>query len=252
MKRIQIIGLCFAAVLAFSAVSATGAYATPEFTKPSGGAFPQHFTSTGGAGTLSTANHTVTCPESKDLGKILAEPSTTSSMLGDLEVTFEKCKSTDFGGGACTTAGQASGIILTPEYKWHIGALREPTTGHHDVLLLVLSKPPTTFVCANSFVGNVNISVEGNLVGLILETDASGHTQIGVATNTIEVEFEAASPGVQKHKEFEFTLPAELIKNLFLNTTTKNPTLGEKTEESSEEAKGKETLLNNETVELKG
>jgi hypothetical protein len=90
MKRIQVVGLCVVAAFAFSAIAVTSAFAEPEFTKGSK-AFPLGFTSLGGKVNFNTAKHTIECESVLDTGTILAQPTTTSSMLGDVEFTFHKC-----------------------------------------------------------------------------------------------------------------------------------------------------------------
>jgi hypothetical protein len=243
MKRIQIIGLCMAAVFAFSAIAAASAFAEPEFVAKAGQTFPKHFTSRGGSAQLATVGGSeIECTSTLDLGRILPVPSTTKSMLGDIKFTFHKCSIVKgVGSGTeCNSTGEPKGLITTPLYVFHLGKLKELTAGKKHVLILLLVTN-TKFSC-----GIIGVTVEGNLVGVFPEENAAKEKQFNEFRNSVEVVFKGAA-GKQEFKEFEFTLPPETKTGL---TLMSNAGLG--FEEASENASGTETLEGGETVELKG
>jgi hypothetical protein len=251
MKRIQVIGLCLVAVFAFSAIAATSAFAEPEFTKPGKGSFPIGFTSLGGKANLNTAKHTIECETVLDVGTILSQPTTTSSMLGDVEFTFHKCTTNVIKAGIpCTTSGQPSGLILTPTYLFHLGSLITLTNGEKHVLFEVLTNPATKFVCGTG-IEEAKISITGQAVGIIPEKNKAGENQFVGARKTIEIGFTQSAAGTQTFNSLELTLPVKELMTKQELTTVIESVLGTETEKGSEVASGTETLSGGETVELK-
>jgi hypothetical protein len=235
------------AVMAFSAVAADGAWAveesTPAFLPSAGHIFPLKFTSSGGSATLNTASSSFECTSTLDFGKILAQPSTTSSMLGDIELLLHKC-TTVVGGVAvtCKSSGQPAGLIQTPLYLFHIGRLITLPNGKKDVLIVILGRE-TTFEC-----GGITVKIIGNLVGVISETNKAGEQQFNKQRTNIEIEFTQKAAGEQSFTAFENTLPIEKIEKLELEVV-----IGGAKERASKVTTVTETIEPaGETVELKG
>jgi hypothetical protein len=114
-----------------------------------------------------------------------------TTTTGTLNLTFHGCTtSTIFGSLTCTSAGQASGTIVTTTLPFHLiskvngsgtpGVLITPGTGEHFA----------TFICG----GIAERKVTGNgVIGTITSPAC------GVASTTATLKFEQATTGVQKH-----------------------------------------------------
>lgn len=235
--------LALTAALALSGLAATGASASgaegPEFVPTTGHTFPEAFLGLAGLSQLLTAKSEVHCPEVHITGTILPQPTTTSSMLGDVLFDFLGCTTKDPLTGkadSCNTAGSNTGLIMTPLYLWHLGLLKLPTSNDPVIIILVTK---TTFECATS-VGKATIEVEGNLVGSIGETGLHRESTIT---------FKSASAGKQEVTEAEVFLPKEIKAGLKLSSTLTTPLGKEPAEEASESAGGKIMTETNE-VEL--
>lgn len=158
MKRIGIIGLCFAAVLAFSVVAVASASATEVLFSSATGSFK----ATGGAAELNGASK-VECASTATSGTI------ENAHLGKLTVVFSNCMVEILGLHVCTGTKPVSPTgTITFEGTFHLGLARSSSTGTPHAAILVLA-PTTEFSCAG--VGTVTVS--GSVIGL-LQTKAGG------------------------------------------------------------------------------
>jgi len=215
MKRIRIVGLCFAATLALSAAFVASASATaPEYgrcvkttkgkytdskcTKLATGKligayewFPgfekQKFTSSGGVGVLTTVGGAgVECKAESSSGEFV--PSGNNKEERDVIVKFTGCKSL---GSPCTTVGQESGTLITNELEgrvgWELKAKKKT-----DVELY-----PAASVTSGLF-------IEFSCLGLVVKVKGKILVPIknDVMTKTETLKFVAAK-GVQKVTKWE-------------------------------------------------
>jgi hypothetical protein len=180
-KKTILLAITVVAALAFAAMPALASAKTPELD----GTFPLGFTGTSGAGTLNSSAATISCKEDTNTGSF------TSKTAGTLEVTFKKC--TGPLGIACTTPGQASGVITTNSSVFDLVYLKAGGTTPG-----VLVTPPTSGVFAEfECSAAAKVKVTGNgLLGHI-ESPACGAT-----SKTFAVNFEATGTA-QKYTKVE-------------------------------------------------
>jgi hypothetical protein len=190
MRTIKLCVLAFAAVLAFSAVSATGASAAEEILFKAG-AIGATFKSEGGKSELQAGGGlAITCESVKNNGVI------TDQHLGEVTITFgTKCKENL--GGECTL-GAVKGSITLKELIWHLG-LADP--GHLPAILILV---PGTLKISCTF---GNIEVKGNVIGL-LEKVGGGAVKPGEALKEAVLNFKATG-GKQEKTEFLLSLAAK-------------------------------------------
>jgi hypothetical protein len=154
MKRIGIIAMCFAAVLAFSAVTVASASATEVLLSSATGTYK----APGGTAELFGASKVV-CSGTASSG------TSTDAHLGTFTVTFSGCK---VGSIPCNSSGEGSGVIKTNGTA-HIGlGMKSATSGDSKPGILLLPNE-TSFSCG--ILGTVN--VRGNIVGLFLKKDGT-------------------------------------------------------------------------------
>jgi len=200
MKRIGIIGLCFAAVLAFSVVAVGSASASEVLFSSATGTFEAK----GGSAELNGASK-VECLTTTSTGTI------ETKHLGKLKVTFEKCSTLFFGNRKeCTGTKPASGtkgnIIF--EGPFHLGLSRKVSTEAGHAAILVLATPATEFECTE--VGTVKVT--GSVIGLLQTKAGTPLEPGGGLLNSLTV---FKGPGTkQEDKEFLLSLttpPEELM-----------------------------------------
>jgi hypothetical protein len=162
MKRIGIIGLCFAAVLAFSSVvvaSATAAMPTTEllFSTATGS-----FTATGGEGILLGASQ-VKCLTNTASGTI------ETAHLGKASVVFEKCTTSFLGKtDPCQSSGaKPEEIVVSGPFHLNLAtttlAVAAEPEPHAAIDFLV--EPAVEFTCT----GAGTVKVTGSVIGLIVK-----------------------------------------------------------------------------------
>jgi hypothetical protein len=214
MKRISaIIGLCLAAVVAFSMVASATASATPPtlLLKPTSGAFPATFTSKSvGSLTVRTANgNTIICKKVANKGTL------ENAHLGKVTIIFEECEITILGHkGPCGNISKTS--IELANAVFHFGsALKTKKEEASAVpgLLDLLPGGSFSFKCTEvPIIGEMTIKITGEgVVGLLLTTaGATPVVNTKYAALNLVYEEEAGKLGVQKHTEF--LLPLESNK----------------------------------------
>jgi hypothetical protein len=154
MKRIGIIAMCFAAVLAFSAVTIASASATEVLLSSATGTYK----ATGGTLELIGASK-IACSSTASSG------TSTDAHLGTFAITLSGCKA---GSISCTSTGEASGVIKVTGTA-HIGlGMKSATSGESKPGILLLPNE-TTYSCG--ILGTVH--VRGNIVGLFLKKDGT-------------------------------------------------------------------------------
>jgi hypothetical protein len=180
MKRIHIIGLTLAAVLALNAAMVSAASASvPEFV-------PSKFTfkSEGGAATFKTAGLTVVCKASTDEGEV------TGAKTGTVTVKFTGCKAAET--HACHSTSPVGGTeeIVTKLLSMKLGFIKEPATTEVGVSLS--ASPLAEFECAIG-TGEKAI-VKGSVIGKI--------TPLETKTKTFKLAF-VVKEGAQFPTKFE-------------------------------------------------
>jgi hypothetical protein len=122
MKRINIIGLCLVAVVAMSAIAvASASAALPEFKSTNA---KVTFTSTSllplepvlASNITGIGQKNIVCKMSTDKGEI-----TSVKEVKKVLVTYTECKEEGAPTKACTTKGQAKGVVVTKDVKGKIG-----------------------------------------------------------------------------------------------------------------------------------
>jgi hypothetical protein len=149
LKRFRVVGLCLAAMFAFSAVAVAAAQAA-EFT-----VFPDPIVkATAKAGELLTVgNRDIKCEGGSTTGKVETATTTVNK-----EIVYTGCKSTKFGAGSCQNG--VKGEIKTNELEGRLVETAESKTG-----VAIVFKPKTgtvfaTFEC-ETFLGAEKIKVTG-------------------------------------------------------------------------------------------
>lgn len=165
MRSIRMFGLvAVVAAAAMALIGASSASANAEYFQ--GGNPLGHvvgFTGTSGAGTLQTVGgSTVTCTSDKATGKLL------NATEDEAEVTFSGCKGPL--SAACTTSGQASGVILTKQLKSELVNLVGGGVG-----VLLTPKEAGGLFAEFSCLGVV-IKVRGSVVGVVTPVDSEQTT----------------------------------------------------------------------------
>jgi hypothetical protein len=152
---------------------------------------PLTFTTSGGEAKLTSAQ-TVTCAANTGSGKY------TTATTGKVSLKFTGCKGPFF--TTCTTAGQASGTIVTTELEFH-NIMIENTVqlvgGTPGILITPNGGHFASFTC--SVIGiNINIAVSGNgIIGDISSPKCAG------SSKTATLNFESSATGVQKFMQEE-------------------------------------------------
>lgn len=166
MKRIRIMAMCFAAVLAFSAIAAVSASATELLFSAATGTF----SASGGESTLIGTSE-IKCTKTVTTGKL------TNAHLGTITKTFEGCKvaSTPCG----TTSPGTSGIIVF-QGEFHFNLARSSSTSEaHAAMLILVNPSPFSFFCG--ILGKIEI--RGSVIELLFKKDGSrvvaGDTLVG-------------------------------------------------------------------------
>jgi hypothetical protein len=178
MKYFKLIGLCLAAVFAFSALSAASAPALPDFV-PAGGKFPVGFLASSGSVILTASNgFRFECEESMAAGNMQ------DVMMALIRANASTCHTTIAGTRIpCGNhPGAASDLILTEPLLATLGYIEAGEKAGGKVGFLFQPEPPNTvdikFECG---LGGVNetIVITGALVAEV--------TPINTATNKFDL-----------------------------------------------------------------
>jgi hypothetical protein len=221
-KKVMLLAIAAVAALAFAAMPALASANTPEV-DPSSGTFPLAFTGTSGVGTLNSSVATVTCKKDKNTGTF------TNRTSGTLEVTCEEC--TGPLGVACTTSGQASGVITTNTSVFDLVYLKAGGTTPG-----VVDTPPTGGTFAEfSCSALAKLKVTGN--GLLGHVDSPA---CGATSSAFAVDFEATGTA-QKYTQVE---EAGTVFSLLTSLLPGTPVT------SSEVSVGNETYSGGRTAQL--
>jgi hypothetical protein len=113
----------------------------------------------------------------------------TTTTTGTLVQTYKGCTS---GGAACTSAGQAAGVITTPKLEFHLVTVEDSVTHATGpgVLLTPNAGSFATFTC-----GILGFTLGGNgLIGTITKP------KCGESSTEATLSFSSSSTGVQTHK----------------------------------------------------
>jgi hypothetical protein len=157
MKRISIVGLCLAAVFAFSAMAASSASAADLLARPAGGG------SIVGVTFLSSAGLTLLTTHSKELIDCTSATNHgvfSSATLGEILIRFKGCKSSGF---ACSSAGAEEGEIHLPlaTTLFHLGLAHLTGSTAGVPAAVILLDQTIEFTC---FV--VPVKVRGAVIGV--------------------------------------------------------------------------------------
>lgn len=159
-------GFALVALLLLGAVAANAASAAEFQAKPS---FPVRFTAKGGPGLLETkGGHSVTCLETTGSGEVAGAAS-----VANVSVHFKGCIAEHLAALPCTSAGAASGEIVTNTIS---GTPVNLDTLHLQVGILLQPASGTTFaefVCASTSGLPVKetLKVTGSVIGQVKTTD---------------------------------------------------------------------------------
>lgn len=229
--------MCFAAVLAFSAVMVTSASATEILLSSATGTFK----AAGGTAELIGAS------------KVVCETTTTNGTqtdahLGNFVIEFNKCK---VGGIECTGTTDTVKGRITTEGVYHIGlGMKSGTSGESNPGILVLPENPSKpkvkgiveFTCG--ILGTVK--VRGNIVGLFLRK-AGGAAQPGDALTGLIICFKVVVGKPTEQEDRAFLLSLTTPENELMPKTGEPPiqlessVFGGAFKESGEEASGEIT-----------
>jgi len=195
MKRISIVGLCLAAVFAFSAMAASGASAAELLVRPAGGGsiagvsflgsitLPLLLTGGGGA---------IHCKDALSHGLFL------NSTLGNILIQFLGCSTEIPGVGRvkCGTSGAGAGEIHLPlSTIFHVGLAHLTISVGHIPAAVILAGG-INIACE----GGIPIEVKGNVIGAFQKNGTA------VPLNTpfldINLNFQQTSAGTQHLRLF--------------------------------------------------
>jgi hypothetical protein len=215
----QIIKLCLAAlaaVLALSAVAATGASATEILF--SSNVIGKGFKSTGGIVKFVTAGGAVFL----ECRKVTNQGTFIDQHLGKVSILFEECTEEGFK-SKCETSGNSLEGHITLESEYHLG-LADP--GHLPALLLLLKE--LTLKCS---IGGT-IKVKGSIIGLLQNTKGEPATLDKPLSEAL-LTFEQKS-GKQNATEFLLSLAGGAKDKAKLEISIFGGEFGEAAEESKD------------------
>jgi hypothetical protein len=217
MKRIStIVGLCLIAVVAFSAIGAATASATPPtlLLKLTSGTFPAEFTSkspTSNVATLTTANgNTVKCT------KVDNEGTLENAHLGKVTILFLECSTTILGHtGPCGNVPTMPKMITLANAVFHLGStLKEKGVEGSAVpgVLVLIPGGTFSFKCTEiPIITETTITVTGEGIAGLLQTTSGGTPKVKEKLPAGNLVYEeGAKTGEQKYTEF--LLPLESNK----------------------------------------
>lgn len=197
--RIGSIGLALVATLLLGAIAAGTASAAKFEAKPG---FPVRFTGEGKVGLLETkGGHSVTCTSAKASGEISGE-----AAVANVSVAFKGCFAEHITALACTTAGKASGEIVTntiagkpvdlDSLHLQAGLLLEPASGETFA----------EFVCEFAPLSvKETLKVTGSVIGQVKTTE------LNEFRSSLDLEFVQAA-GVQTWTQVEGTGASHFLK----------------------------------------
>lgn len=223
MKRIGIIAMCFAAVLAFSAVAVSSASALIEYLSS---AASGTFTASGGEAKLFGASE-VKCLTTTATG------SWSDAHLGTVTITFEKCTAS---GIQCTGSKDTITGNITVPTPFHLNLSRTSSTAEPHAAILALVTPNVSFKCG--VLGTVE--VRGSVVGLLFKKDGTRMVN-GDTFLTAKLVFKSNGTKIQEDKEFLLALttpPNELMPGTAEKEHLESNIFGGGFKESGEEAEG--------------
>lgn len=238
MKRIRIVGLCLVAVFAVSAVAVSSASASNFlFVEPKTGGFPTLFLSHGGEAKLVTVGGTeVKCTAVDNHGFV------ESPTLGLVLISFLNCstKVSIFTVKCTNTANEGE---IDVHLKFHLG--KALPSGNPAVLFL-LPGGKFEFKCTSL----ATVVVEGEVVGLLLETGTSNPLKPGVGYETVELSFKQTG-GKQEDQTFDLSPLNEEMTGVHLKSSLNGGTVEEAAESTSDVLDGFKNSSGSVKLELK-
>jgi hypothetical protein len=221
MKRIGIVGLCLAAVFAFSAMAASSASATPGLllARVAGGGSIAGVSFLSSAGITQLFTHggsEMDCKDATDRGLWL------SSTLGDILIRFLGC-TTAGGAISCSTAGAGAGEIHLPlgATSFRLGlAHLSATVGKIPAIVILLNKD-VSMNCG----GLAEILVLGAVIGALQLDPSEKPIPLNTPFSTAILNFQQTANGLQHLRLllFEDTLNTYDLRSLVTELGTTKP-----------------------------
>jgi hypothetical protein len=187
MKRMSIVGLCLAAVFAFSAGTASSASAAELLAKPAGGGSiaGTTFLSSVTLPLLTTSGSLIHCKHATNHGLFL------SPTLGNILIRFLGCTTLHpifLTRLNCNTPSAGTGEIhLSLETLFHLGlAHLTPTVGKIPAAVILLGKA-IKIECEG-----INIEVRGNVIGALQRNGAA--VPLNTAIKDVNLNFQETTP----------------------------------------------------------
>lgn len=216
--------MCFAAVLAFSAVAVGSASATELLASAASGSFK----AVGGEAKLFGA------------GEVKCSSTTTSGTfedahLGKITVLFEGCK---VGSIVCTGTKDTISGHITFEGTYHIDLARSGPTGEPHAAILVLIPVGSNVIFNCPLLGN--IEVKGSVIGLLFKKDGTRLVPTENFLNSV-ISFKSAKSTKQEDQEFLLALSTPELPELMTGQHLQSNIFGGGFSESGQEGEGEIT-----------
>lgn len=215
--------MCFATVLAFSALSVTSASAiqllssVAKFT----------FKGVGGEAKLFGASE-VKCTKTKTNGEF------TDAHLGTITIIFEGCSAS---GISCTGSKDSISGNITAATPFHLNLARKVPTEEAHAAILVLVTPNVVFKCG--ILGTVE--VKGSVIGLLFKKNGTRLIPEESFLNSVIV-FKSGGTGGRVQEDQEFLLALTTPENELMSSQhLESNIFGGGFKESGEEAEGEIT-----------
>lgn len=189
MKRISIgsLGLCLAAVFAFSAGAVSSASAAELLARPAGGgtiAGTTFLSSAGLAQLITKAGSEIHCKDATNLGLFL------SSTLGNILIRFLGCSTS---GLECSTGATAGEIHLPLSTLFHLGLAHLTSATAGVPAAVVLLGKNIVITC-----GPATIEVRGAVIGALQRNGAA--VPLNTAIKDVNLNFQQSATGVQHYR----------------------------------------------------
>lgn len=206
MKSIRIVGFGLVVMFALGAVVASGASAVGFlFAEPAGG-FPMLFLSKGGTvDRVTVGGREVRCTgvdshglvESVTLGLVLAQFLGCSTKISIFTI---KCSNTPQEGEVDVNLG------------FHLG---EVLPSKNPALIFSLPNGKFEFKCTSL----ATIVLEGEVIGLLLETGTTNPVKSNTSYSTAELHFKEAATGIQEDQTFDLSPGGEEMTSVHMTTS---------------------------------